>query len=458
MCVNKREIINPYTHKKLYVNCGKCPACLQERADRRTLRIRNALGAGQVCLFFTLTYRNDAIPYIKRSRLFSISKHATSYLPIFRDCDSYNRSITTVLETLSVPIDMPINVHSFHSLSNGDKNKIGVIYYPDIQNFAKKLRINLKRKYNYHETNFKLFFCAEYGGTTCRPHFHGLAFIPQTDIAVFQRAIASSWSFNDSFKNSTQIEVARNAGAYVSSYVNSSRHVPPLFRNRSLGLHSRHSYSHNFGVGTKFYEVQDVIKNYVRDRNIRRIYSSVQNGTFLISSLLLPKYVLDRHFPKFKGFARLTSNQIYDCVRNPSKLAQYSSAWLDYSKEDLHKWSTMLKNKLKKMFELGIDLYDYAYTYSNIYTTYHSELIKDQYACVVRPSQLFEMYDNIKEYYKGNIRNGLLDDSMPYCSKFETDCNKFKSNIIRTTNLSKKYDNYSKDHKIRSYIYSQLNY
>ena len=40
MCTNQREIVNKYTGHRLYVKCGHCPACLQEKAAYRVSRIK----------------------------------------------------------------------------------------------------------------------------------------------------------------------------------------------------------------------------------------------------------------------------------------------------------------------------------------------------------------------------------------------------------------------------------
>ena len=53
MCVNKRYVLNPYIHKRILVDCGKCEACQQERAIMRTNRIRNEYDSNYIMLFGT---------------------------------------------------------------------------------------------------------------------------------------------------------------------------------------------------------------------------------------------------------------------------------------------------------------------------------------------------------------------------------------------------------------------
>ena len=74
MCTHRKEITNPYTGKKLIVNCGMCPACRQEKAIKRTMRIKNHYDDKLSCAFVTLTYRNECIPYIRSTDLINLDK------------------------------------------------------------------------------------------------------------------------------------------------------------------------------------------------------------------------------------------------------------------------------------------------------------------------------------------------------------------------------------------------
>ena len=91
MCLYQRYIKNPYTGKDVYVKCGHCNACLQEKAARRTSRIRNNVCSGQTALFVTLTYANMFVPYVRRSDL----KSFEFSVPVYRDASiKYGNGIT----------------------------------------------------------------------------------------------------------------------------------------------------------------------------------------------------------------------------------------------------------------------------------------------------------------------------------------------------------------------------
>ena len=93
MCTHSRFIFNPYSRKNVLVKCGKCPSCLQEKAFARAQRIKNNYSDGTICLFFTLTYSNDFIPYIDRDDVYEASLFPTRFTRMSVK-DQTNRRIT----------------------------------------------------------------------------------------------------------------------------------------------------------------------------------------------------------------------------------------------------------------------------------------------------------------------------------------------------------------------------
>ena len=49
MCTNQKRVFNKYTKRWMYVNCGHCPACLQQKASYRVQRIKNNDSNGMQC-------------------------------------------------------------------------------------------------------------------------------------------------------------------------------------------------------------------------------------------------------------------------------------------------------------------------------------------------------------------------------------------------------------------------
>lgn len=198
MCTNRRWIYNPYSRRSVLVSCGKCEACLQEKACARSNRIRHEVSSGTIALFITLTYTNDYVPFIYEEDI----KPFTD-INIYR-CSSgryvFNRHTRKLQFKKNSGIEI-IGRKTIYEYLPSDglykhlvglpSNYIGVPYYEDAQNFFKRLRIILDRNYDFKE-HFSYFCTCELGGHTFRPHFHALLFIRPDDESIFRSAILTA--------------------------------------------------------------------------------------------------------------------------------------------------------------------------------------------------------------------------------------------------------------------------
>ena len=80
MCTNQRLIVNKFTGHKLYVPCGKCEACQQEKAAHRVSRIKSNLKDGYVYLLVSLTYNRYSCPYVDKQEAYEFSIGKRMYL------------------------------------------------------------------------------------------------------------------------------------------------------------------------------------------------------------------------------------------------------------------------------------------------------------------------------------------------------------------------------------------
>ena len=479
MCTHRKEIINPYTGKKLIVNCGKCPACRQEKAIKRTMRIKNHYDDKLTCAFVTLTYRNECIPYIRSTDLINLDKSFDRndlldddynfHLPIFRDCEvSYRRKKNKngiqvysrkrdyythqIGEAIVFYDDLKLDGQNFKFLRKRNDGAIGVCFFKDVQDYIKRVRINLNRK-NYGFNKITVFQTSEYGPSTCRPHFHLLVFFPKGFYKEAKNVLSASWSYDDYRRTFNNIEFARDASAYVSSYVNCTNTIPRLFEH-CKDLQPKHSFSHYFGFAKADFSPNKVIEK-VFDRNLRYDCKSMRNGCINSITSLLPSYVLSTYFPRFKGYCRLTDNEIYRIVAFPETLREYRRKLL-LSDEECLSIYTLLKNKQKFFFTYGINSHDYALAYSRAWTVYRSNVLQDFHDNIQSIKDYFFAYDNIKDYYSDYVRNFFLDSQMfhlPSDFHYETDFNKMPSIVLRTRELEQKFYDASKDKKIRSDIF-----
>lgn len=400
MCLNKRKIRKP-DGRILFVKCGVCDACQQERANRVAMRIENnkIRDGKHLNLFLTLTYDNKFIPYVYTHDVYRIldcqdDGYKCNYIPVYRDyqirrvrkkslsIDDLNRvhydwfSIANCMDNLlygdKVYRTLSKNLHDSlrvgqleilpeyldyfteqniselrpYNISIGkdasgktiqipnNDYKVGVLLNSDIQNFWKRLDINLKRKYKYYGS-YSRFSVGEYGKSSYRPHFHAILQIPSEDFAVFYQAIFDSWKYSSPEQLSNGIEVECHAASYVASYLCKSSDVPIIYKIPPFS--SKYSCSQNYGLYHPDFSFASIVRK-IEERNLTYSVKVKQGNTLVERSCLLPVSVLSAYFPKFKGFNKLTSFEIESVYEYPryylSRFARkldYGSRWLSYT-------------------------------------------------------------------------------------------------------------------------------
>lgn len=375
MCVNMKRFYNKWTHTWQYAKCGHCAACMQEKAYNRTVRLKNASYHGYLPIFVTLTYSNDFVPYIKKSELknnlSAVNVYRASSVRRVRYDENYEMAwkITrkeNVLSTVDcTEYRLFPNKKQISELKKlrgqGDNNKVGCIYYKDVQNFEKRLRITLDRFYGVKNPIYS-FKCAEYGPTTFRPHFHALFYIPQEILAEFKLAVAQAWPYCDKSEwNDKSFQIAVNVSNYVSSYVNCGSDFPDFLSSRPFRPH--HSFSKFLGIQSDSFSPETFFES-IRNGNLTYVSkSNSADGTHRF--ILYPKYVINRYFAKFKGYSRLTNNELRKLCVNPSVLFQPEG-------EQFLKKLSLLDSDYYHEERLCYDCFGYSYTGScTVYSPKH---------------------------------------------------------------------------------------
>ena len=161
MCINQKLIFPKYMKRPMYVKCGHCPACLQEKAVKRVRRIRNTASDSLVCIMVALTYSRGTSPYIDREEAFDFANGKIPRLNVYRDCsvrkvrkpsnfDDYAQIYK--FDRSRVVLDTIDFVDSSSLLGTKDMkheyNKISICHYKDYQHFIARYRLNLKRHYH----------------------------------------------------------------------------------------------------------------------------------------------------------------------------------------------------------------------------------------------------------------------------------------------------------------------
>lgn len=468
MCTHMSRIYNPYLRSHIYIPCGKCSACQMEKANKRLRRIKNSISPGTVSLFVTLTYAPKFLPYLKPSEL----KENMATLNIYRDYDirkvrvSKDYKVNYEVCSRSEPL---ASIDCFEKQlyyngsrlprAHGSRNKIGVLYFKDLQDFCKRLERNLFRTYGIPGSCYKMYKVSEYGETYYRPHFHLLIHLPSQYLAEFYDSIRSSWPF-DNQGLERQIEVAKSPSTYLSRYVNRGSDFPRFFENKPFAPKS--SFSKGFGLANPSLSLSSIIS--AADRGFGTYTSSVNiDGIQTVIDMFFPKYAINRYFFKFKGYSRLTFSEILQLVRCPLSIYSIGKRFgytVDESRgiDDYKRFLQLFRLRFlrfcsqSKITGRQCDLeYWFAYYYWKVWKVRSSSILKKNLDGVHNYVDLLECYDNLDEVRANQTPTDLLD--LINSSHKISDPNLFHSTQIRTLRLETDFFNHLKRKKVTNAAY-----
>lgn len=495
MCTNKRWITNKYTGDKFFVKCGHCKSCLQEKAIMNTNRIRREFDGKRIALFVTLTYDRFSCPYILEQDF--LNKEPV--LNIYRDCDVYRNARTGRYKRIydQFKLDSVCVFDSFDSDGKPDyfvgrykwlkkqPHKVGVTYFKDFQNFVKRLRINCSRSFINHE-GFTIFDCSEYGSRSLRPHFHFLLFISPDDDAFYREAICKAWPFAGQRRTRQYIELSRDPASYVASYVNCTHSISAFFAKY---FKPKHSFSHYFGTSDPQFSLPSLLSK-INKGNLDYVVSRIKQGKS-DAHLLIPKYVINRYFPVFKGYFRLDDNEVYnhlltagiglygsDYLRKDRKF-QGVEKWkidslklpsdgsckvfkrldgtydlyrkINYSFDDVRHINRLLLNARSRFIrETGLNKYDFVIYHQAVWRLYKSCSLKAYWEDV--NILTLERYDNLFEVDSQVIHNDYYHDLLAGCEYVPLNPNEFRCNLDSTANNCRYFELYDKSKKVSNEI------
>lgn len=486
MCTNQRLVHSPYMKRPMFVKCGRCPACMQEKAQKRVNRIHNTANDDFVCFMVALTYSQHCAPYVLRSDVESLVHGDVQSINIYRDCkirkvrkpsdfNNYNQ-VYKVSNELQV-LDSLDYVDSSYNQVDGLKDlakesgKIGICFYKDYQDFASRFRINLKRHYQYENELF-IYACSEYGVKSLRPHFHLLVFGRKADKEKLRNAIYESWSFSNLRRFPKSVQESFRSASYVASYVNSDSKFPKFFK---VYKSPKHSYSKGFGTLNSSFDLHKILEKI--DRGFIS-YSCLKNinGIPTKFNVPVPSYVINRYFPKFKGYTRYPVSSLlsyFDRIRNYDYDLFYSTSRLTNHGEpievehrlvgylvddEINKVWTTLNNaylRCKSLLDGALDWNSYIIYHQRVWSAYNSTLLRLQMENYDVP--LEEHFDNLDDFLdvKG-CRNlfvmaGLNPDKIKYSNP-----NMFESVRRDTANKESYFYKHIKHRKVSNEIYYQV--
>ena len=447
MCDFTKYVYNKYIRKSLAVECGKCPACLQRKANSRAMRIRNH-NDGKLCLFVTCTYDNRFVPYVKVDDLFPSPNLHNKEVKLYRDY--------TVRFYKDKKIVKPVNqvVETFHLSDfkefcydiphlNKKRGCCGLVYWPDVQCFIKRLRINLKR-YLHYDFPISYYAVGEYGSKkkSWRPHFHLLVYFEKGTIETLRPIIIKSWPFGDMQRKNKRIQEAIDPSGYVASYVNKSADIPEILTSDVARQKSSHSLY--FGHSLQCFSLPALLEK-ADNHNMSYSREIYKDGVTLLADLPIPKYIINRFFPKFKGYYNFAPDEVLQLLPFPRHLwdrlglLSDSSCFLPkdnlYTREDYRKFIVHLRGCIDDYIRItGRNIYDYAIDYQRVWFERFSFIFRHSYDDIGDLYQFLDFYENAGDYvFNPSIAPTLPDPNVYF---YQLNPNKRRSVIKSCSNLT----------------------
>lgn len=459
--------------------------------------------------FLTLTYKNEFLPYIRKSDLDFASNNGI--VPVYRDGEirrfrskdnrgsritsssfvsSPGRVIDHCRFNISGDFDSSKLLKGIDYLRHPNKHpvddSVSVIYYKDFQNFVKRFKVFVERKLKKdctNETN-KFFICSEYGERSHRAHAHILLFSQNLSLSDVKRALVTSWSYADFRKLRKYCEIAVDASGYVASYVNCADSISSLLAYSPFK--PKHSFSQGIGMDDSQFSPDNILEK-VRRGDLSYIVRRTKDGITRFESVPIPQYVLNRFFPYIKGITSLSSAEIDNLFNNLKVFPSYCRKYLGYKDENRLRWLTWLGSgydlsdsscdhrelfvnqtrdnmmRLRHCYSRFKDIPGYFPSdYVRDYVTYLRTLGRMKfryfYYDLMEKQKIpqLQCYDNIIELYDGSVRNDTLFKCIDTDTQIVTDPNQFDKNVLDDLKNRLWFDSYSKYRYVTNDLMCQL--
>lgn len=464
MCTNQRFIYNPYSRNKVLVKCGKCAACLQEKACGRANRMRNNVLAGQIGLFVTLTFDNNSVPYIKRSEVFKYHNQ----LPIYR-----NKKVIDFL-----PLYEPLASDCLSGALDLKKlpDCIGVCYYKDIQKFIKRLRTNLKDTTIMKNTSLIL---------------------PAQSMAAIHsvRMLTSNYSFHEKMKSCSALPLLRLGRMLIKveriSTLKSQKTVPLISRHMLIAILVYLRCCKTLCLGRNTLIAKALVYLQIALVSLRYFRKSNQE----ICSIIVNRNMMERPPLMLTRFPHTllidTSLNIKDLVGSPLQLrsillrpersgdvlTDFSFRWhygkwsipitrqcklihplYSYTPNETYRIYVSLENAYQRVSKaLGINRFDYALLYERVWSLLSLTCLRLSLQGVLLPEDWKDFYSNGAEIVQNPDIASTLTDIVPL-EKIQTDPNKLRDVVEKTSRFSDLFSKLDKRRKVTNLVMAHEGY
>lgn len=352
-CSNPQRVFNKYSGEYLTVACGKCDACRHSRRESWARRISSHMKTSGLCVFFTLTYDNNHLPLVYYDDNGDVVNFVRSKSRVFYNRHTQER--TLLHSRVSYPDFNGINVfvkdeffptvappHFVLSRTSSSKvfdtqNRFAIAYGPDFQDYIKRLRINLFRKYNdtSFDPSFTYFAVSEYGPETFRPHFHGILFFRScpSDIRSLFDLLSQTWGKSLCSKIGSEFEIIQSTSGsaeYVSKYVCKDTSLPFVLQRPEFCTKSYKSIS--IPIGSESFPLSDIPSLLDKDTLLYdKTYYDKKQFKFCTVKCSYPNSSWRRAFPGFAAdwllspsLLRQLLDRVYQFKSDPTRLPNYT--------------------------------------------------------------------------------------------------------------------------------------
>lgn len=292
-CLSPVKITNPYTGEKMFVPCCKCKACRTSKAANWVERLERERASHLFSIFFTLTYSDK---YIKTAIL-----HGDDY------CSPDGEFLFNIKDK-----DSCVPLKDFTKEDWQYINKRRKIYYADeslIPKFIKRLRSKLFHyEKDLSKRHLRFYIVTEYGGTTLRPHHHGILFCDSlwfTENA--DRLINQAWStdgrgtFSERYGLTDVQKQPVSCSSYVAGYLNSFVSIPKIYQCKYF--RPKCHLSKRPPLGSQFVDKEEVQEIFDNLTPYHVVYRRKTNEFVRIP---VQSYVENQLFPKLRGFDQIS--------------------------------------------------------------------------------------------------------------------------------------------------------
>ena len=235
-CENPQRIYNESLKQYMFVPCRYCKACRVAKANKKTVELYQTLKQYPFAFFVTLTYNNDSLPIV-----------LAGDNRIIRGCNTPFGEILGYLDKPAYIAGLPVPKNS------KIYDCVGVLYYPDLTNFFKRLRTYYERKYKQY-FEYKYFSLGEYGtreDERKRPHFHIIFYGRENQYKRLLSAVLFCWQYASWHKLEAKEYFKpcdASTAAYLASYVNIDSRTDGLLATKQFEPKTGRSKNSSYGL------------------------------------------------------------------------------------------------------------------------------------------------------------------------------------------------------------------